>query len=329
MLTADQLVTSSNPIFSIEATPTTLIEDEGTITTFTIRLISGSIPSGGVDITIGSGVARSLGQFDILPPAPNAIFTGGRFVRGLTDNSGFVFKVEQNIATISLPIYDDPDLPPSDPNYTINDDIGLVNLTFTLADGTNYDVSPSANSVTLRLADTRTQLPPTSGDDSLVGTSGNDTINGKAGNDTIDGSSGKDYLIGSSGKDYLIGGSGNDRLVGGSGNDTLTGGIGADRFTFNNPNEKTDIITDFSVVDDTIAISNAGFGNQFVSNSSIGASRFFIGSAATTANQRFIYNSTKGFLFYDSDGIGAADPIKIATLSTGLAMTHNDIFVIA
>lgn len=320
----------SIPVFSISATPTTLIEDEGTTTTITIRLVSGTLPTGGLDLTIGSGVPRSIGQFDILPPAPQATFTGGRIVRGLTDNSGFVFKVEQSIATITLPIFNDSDLPPSHPNYTVNDDIGIVNLTFTLADGTNYDVSPTARSIRLRLADTRSQLPPPSaGNDSLFGSSSNNTINGLGGNDTIDGFSGNDSLIGGIGNDSLIGGTGNDTLVGGTGFDTLTGGIGLDRFTFNNPNDKLDRITDLSVIDDTIAISRAGFGAGFTVNTSISAAQFAIGLAATTTSQRFIYNSANGDLFFDSDGLGGTAQVKIAILSSGLALTRNDIFVIA
>jgi Ca2+-binding RTX toxin-like protein len=345
--TPSQLL-ASTPVFSIKATPKTLIEDEGTITTITIELIQGSLPAGGIDISIGSGVFRALGQFDILPPPPLATFTGGRLVRGFSDNSGFVFKVEQNIATIKLPIFNDEDRPPTDPNATVNDDIGVKNLTFTIADGNNYDVAPGQGSVTFKLADTRSQLnQPTPNNDSLTGSSGNDTIDGLAGNDTINGGAGKDALSGGdgndsiqggtgndtlkggSGKDILIGGSGNDRLVGGPGNDTLTGGADVDRFIFNTPNEKLDRITDFNVPEDAIAVSKQGFGAGLVANSPIAAAQFTVGSAAKTASHRFIYNKAQGFLFFDSDGIGATAQVQIATLNPGLDMTSNDIIVIA
>ena len=59
----------------------------------------------------------------------------------------------------------------------------------------------------------------------------------------------------------------------------------------------------------------------------ITAAQFQLGSAALDASDRFIYNQTTGGLFFDADGNGGAAQIQIATLSTGLALTHNDIFV--
>jgi Ca2+-binding RTX toxin-like protein len=162
----------------------------------------------------------------------------------------------------------------------------------------------------------------------LTGT-GNINGTGNAANNVLTGNSGNNQLNGGSGNDTLTGGTGNDALVGGLGNDTLTGGAGSDRFTFNSPNEKVDRITDFSVVDDLITISNTGFGGGFTVNAAITAAQFAIGSAATTSSQRFIYNSTNGSLVFDSDGNGAAAQVQIATLSTGLAMTNADILALA
>lgn len=53
-----------------------------------------------------------------------------------------------------------------------------------------------------------------------------------------------------------------------------------------------------------------------------------MGSAAANASDRFIYNQSTGGLFFDSDGTGAAGQVQLAGLSTGLAMTDADIFVI-
>lgn len=62
----------------------------------------------------------------------------------------------------------------------------------------------------------------------------------------------------------------------------------------------------------------------------ITAAQFKISSAATDSSDRFIYNNANGALFFDSDGnIGGFAQVQIATLSSGLAMTNNDIFVIS
>jgi len=146
------------------------------------------------------------------------------------------------------------------------------------------------------------------------------SMNGKAGNDT---------LIGGTSHDRLIGGDGNDQLVGGAGNDTLTGGSGGDRFDFSSPNQGIDRITDFSVSEDLIGISAQGFANGgLTANAVISADQFYIGTGATDADHRFIYNQNNGALFFDADGTGTTSQIQIATLSKGLAMTHANIFVI-
>ncbi|MCF2147041.1 proprotein convertase P-domain-containing protein [Desmonostoc muscorum LEGE 12446] len=158
---------------------------------------------------------------------------------------------------------------------------------------------------------------------------GNDFLDGGTGNDTLTGAAGNDTLIGGSGNDTLNGGSGNDILVGSAGTDTLTGGSGSDRFTFNSRTEGIDRITDFSVVDDTIFVSAAGFAGGLVAGAAIAANQFFIGSAANTTSQRFLYDKGNGFVFFDQDGIGAIGKIQIATLNTGLSLTNADIFVAA
>ncbi len=129
--------------------------------------------------------------------------------------------------------------------------------------------------------------------------------------------------------DVLRGGAGGDTLTGGAGNDILTGGTGADNFRFNSPNEGVDQITDFSVVDDTIQVSAAGFGGELIVGGSIAPNQFVIGASAQNSSNRFIYNQQTGALFFDKDGLGGANQTQFATLSTGLPLTNNDIFVLA
>lgn len=129
--------------------------------------------------------------------------------------------------------------------------------------------------------------------------------------------------------DVLLGAAGGDTLTGGAAGDTLTGGAGADNFRFNSSNEGVDLITDFSVVDDTIQVSAAGFGGGLTAEGAIAANQFVIGASAQHTSDRFIYNQQTGALFFDIDGLSGANQTQIATLSTGLAMTNNDIFVLA
>ncbi|MBX9252748.1 S8 family serine peptidase [Desmonostoc muscorum CCALA 125] len=160
-----------------------------------------------------------------------------------------------------------------------------------------------------------------------TGNTFNNNITGNSGNNTLDGKDGNDTLNGGAGNDNLLGGNGNDILVGGIGNDTLTGGTGVDRFTFNSRSEGIDRIADFSVVDDTIAVSAASFGGGLVAGVAIAASQFILGTAATTTSHRFMYDRSNGALFFDQDGTGAIAKVQIATLSTGLSLTSADVFV--
>ncbi|NES01366.1 MAG: hypothetical protein F6J86_47710 [Symploca sp. SIO1B1] len=58
------------------------------------------------------------------------------------------------------------------------------------------------------------------------------------------------------------------------------------------------------------------------------AEEFTIGSAATRASDRFIYNDTTGALFFDPDGTGTLAQVQFAELSGGFALTNSDIFVV-
>jgi Ca2+-binding RTX toxin-like protein len=162
-----------------------------------------------------------------------------------------------------------------------------------------------------------------------TGNSLNNTITGNSANNKLNGNAGNDTLNGGAGNDTLNGGTGNDVFAGGTNNDILTGGIGSDRFTFNSRSEGIDRITDFSVIDDTIVVSAAGFGGGLVAGAAIAANKFLLGTAATTSSQRFIYDKGNGSLFFDQDGIGAIAKIQIATLNTGLSLSNADIFVAA
>jgi RTX calcium-binding nonapeptide repeat (4 copies) len=159
-------------------------------------------------------------------------------------------------------------------------------------------------------------------------------INGTADADALNGTEGNDTIFGFAGNDTISGGAGNDTIYGGAGVDVLFGGAGADVFGFNNPNEGIDKINDFVVGEDRIAISRAGFGGDSVFGSTsvaggvLDPTRFFLGTSATTASQRFIYNSNSGGLFFDADGSGSGAQVRIAQLVGNPALTSASFSVV-
>ncbi|MFM7881775.1 MAG: beta strand repeat-containing protein [Microcystis panniformis] len=176
---------------------------------------------------------------------------------------------------------------------------------------------------------------------SVFGQGGNDTItatnsatrtyDGGAGNDVLNGGSVADSLIGGADNDTISGGGGNDTIVGGAGADSLTGGGGSDRFVFNNAAEGIDTITDFdptATTGDLFNVSSSGFAT-IGGPGTLAATRFTLGAAATTANHRFIYDSSNGNLWFDSDGTGATAQVQIAQLSTGLALSNTNFNIVA
>ena len=163
----------------------------------------------------------------------------------------------------------------------------------------------------------------------ITGSTANNCLNGSDGNDTLMGGDGNDTLVGGFGTDSLHGGAGNDILVGGFGDDTLIGGAGADSFALCSPSTGIDTIADFSGQQgDKLVVSASRFGGELVAGM-LSSEPFTLGSAATEANNRFIYNASTGALFFDADGTGAIGQVQFATLSPGLNLSSNNIFVMA
>ncbi|MBD1998808.1 calcium-binding protein [Leptolyngbya sp. FACHB-541] len=134
-------------------------------------------------------------------------------------------------------------------------------------------------------------------------------------------------IYGNAANNSISGGGGNDYLAGLGGNDTLTGGSGQDSFLISAPRQGIDTIKDFRVVDDSFYIDRAGFGAGLAAGV-ITADQFRLGSSAQDSSDRFIYNKGTGAVFFDADGIGGGAQVQIARVSTGLAMTNKDFFVV-
>ena len=137
-------------------------------------------------------------------------------------------------------------------------------------------------------------------------------------------------ISGNAGINRLTGTGFDDVINGGSGNDTLIGGAGIDVFRFDsslNALTNVDHITDFSIAqNDGIQLENAVF-TALVTTGALAATAFVIGLAATTADQRIVYNSGTGLLNYDPDGNGLLRATQFATLSAGLALTAGSFMV--
>jgi Ca2+-binding RTX toxin-like protein len=118
---------------------------------------------------------------------------------------------------------------------------------------------------------------------------------------------------------------GADTLIGGTGGDTLTGGTGDDNFVFDTTpgGGNVDDITDFAVANDTISLDRAIF-TGIVANGTLAASAFRTGSTAVDGDDRIIYDSATGEVFYDADGVGGVAQILFATVDPGTALTNAD-----
>lgn len=153
--------------------------------------------------------------------------------------------------------------------------------------------------------------------------SGNDLVNQLTGNAAAN------VLSGLGGNDIVKGGSGNDTLNGGIGNDQLTGGGGADKYLFDSTlsaSTNVDKLVDYSVADDTIVLDHSIFAG--VATGALAASAFHSGTAAHDGDDRIIYDSATGKLYYDADGIGGGAQVLFAQLTAGTALTTADFLIV-
>jgi Ca2+-binding RTX toxin-like protein len=142
-----------------------------------------------------------------------------------------------------------------------------------------------------------------------------------------------DQLIGAAGGQNLAGQNGNDTLAGGAGVDTLWGGLGNDRFNFREMGSaNADRIGDFASGQDKIQLDDSAFTAMGSSGNLVANDpRFFAAAGASSGhdvNDRVIYNTSTGALYYDSDGSGSGASQLVATLTTIPTLSATDIAVI-
>lgn len=160
-----------------------------------------------------------------------------------------------------------------------------------------------------------------SGNDLVYGEAGRDTIYGVDGDDRLYGASEDDLLVGGDGDDELFGGAGNDRIAGGAGNDLLTGGAGNDLFVFGDYGAgNVDTITDFQA-GDKIGLDRSLLFGTIDKLGALDPGAFRYGTQALDADDRILYQSSTGKLFYDADGNGALAPVLFAQVAPGTVLS--------
>jgi Ca2+-binding RTX toxin-like protein len=190
------------------------------------------------------------------------------------------------------------------------------------------------------------------GIEGLEGSNYADTLTGDGGGNTLYGWGGNDLLLGEGdaytyGNDYIEGGDGADTISGGGGHDWLLGNAGRDVFRFDVSPLKTrldngtgiagvDTLADFSVAEDKIALETSAFGFAPVTydawgspvNGALAASAFRLGTSATTATQRIVYDQASGAIYFDADGLGGKAQVQFAKVAAGTALTaaHFQLF---
>jgi Ca2+-binding RTX toxin-like protein len=118
----------------------------------------------------------------------------------------------------------------------------------------------------------------------------------------------------------IHGNGGNNYLNGMAGNDTLLGGAGTDTFQFTsalNATTNKDLIVDYTA-GEKIQLDHLIFTQAGATGALLG-SVFTSGAGLTTgqdADDRIIYNTTTGNLYYDADGSGAGASVVFAQIGT-------------
>jgi serralysin len=144
------------------------------------------------------------------------------------------------------------------------------------------------------------------------------TIQGNNGANILTGTAYADLILAGKGSDQVFGGAGDDTLSGGLGNDTLTGGDGADCFLFDSTAGATnrDVIADFESGTDKILLSLKLF-KALGAGGDLGEAQFWSGAGVVKghdADDRIVYNTNSGALYYDADGSKPGTPVQIAVI---------------
>ena len=135
--------------------------------------------------------------------------------------------------------------------------------------------------------------------------------------------------IGNALDNHLTGNGGNNTLDGGSGDDILSGGLGRDRFVFSTMlgSDNVDQIQDFNAAADRMLLDSAIFLGLVAGRMPGWSLAKNLDGDAKDTTDRILYETDTGWLYFDSDGTGAAEKVHFATVSSGLALSAFDFIV--
>ncbi|MDW6025287.1 calcium-binding protein [Mesorhizobium sp. BAC0120] len=138
-------------------------------------------------------------------------------------------------------------------------------------------------------------------------------------------------LTGNELSQQIIGNLGANYIDGKGGSDVLTGGRGADHFVFSTAlgNGNVDRITDFWAHDDTIVLDHTVF--KALGNTGKLAKSAFVydtSGVAHDANDRIMYETDTGKLYYDADGSGPTPAVHFADLTNRAWISAADFVIV-
>lgn len=134
--------------------------------------------------------------------------------------------------------------------------------------------------------------------------------------------------IGNAAANAIQGTSDDNILDGKEGSDVMVGWGGADRFTFSTALDgvtNVDTIADWDVGMDRLALDRAVFEGA---GKKLTAGAFAIGTVATDADDRLLYDAATGDLRWDADGAGGKDAVLFAHLEGAPALQLGDVLLV-
>ena len=128
----------------------------------------------------------------------------------------------------------------------------------------------------------------------------------------------------------ITGNAGANRIDGGEGADTLKGLGGADTFAFTTAlgGGNSDTVADFAAGADHIELAATIFDTLATGVLAAGAFAANASGLAGDADDRIVYDTGSGALFYDADGVGGSAGVQFATLIGAPSLTQADFIIV-
>lgn len=136
-------------------------------------------------------------------------------------------------------------------------------------------------------------------------------------------------VIGGSKGDTITGDALANRIDGRGGSDILAGGDGRDFFVFSTAPSAGNIdhITDYNAAADTIELAQSVFAALPLGVLAVGAFKNIV-SGVEDVDDRILYDSSTGALFYDADGSGSGAMVNFAVIDNRVALTYADFVIV-